>query len=171
MGAVPPTFFIMTRFGMAQDTQTIIERIREVVVPILSSMGLELVDLELSGHGRRGHLRIFIDKAGGVNVDDCEQVSRYVGHALDAADPIPNAYLLEVSSPGLDRPLRKAEDYQRATGKLARLKLTRPLDGEWVIIGRLQGLQGNRVEIQSEDREPVQIALADIAQARLEVEW
>jgi ribosome maturation factor RimP len=156
---------------MAQDTQTIIERIREVIGPILSSMGLELVDLELSGQGRRGHLRIFIDKPGGVNVDDCEQVSRYVGHALDVADPIPYAYLLEVSSPGLDRPLRKSEDYQRAAGKLVRLKLTRPMDGEWVIIGRLQGLQGDRVEVQPEEGERVQVALADIAQARLEVEW
>ena len=156
---------------MAPDTQTTIERIREVVVPILSSMGLELVDLGLSGHGRRGHLRIFIDKAGGVNVDDCEQVSRYVGHALDVADPIPFAYLLEVSSPGLDRPLRKAEDYQRSVGKLVRLKLSRPMDGEWVLIGRLKGLLDDRVEVQPEDREPVQVALADIAQARLEVEW
>jgi ribosome maturation factor RimP len=156
---------------MATDTQTTIERIREVVAPILSSMGLELVDLELSGHGRRGHLRIFIDKAGGVNVDDCEQVSRYVGHALDVADPIPFAYLLEVSSPGLDRPLRKAEDYQRSVGKLVRLKLSRPMDGEWVLIGRLKGLQGDCVELQPEDGDPVQVALADIAQARLEVEW
>ncbi|HUK57403.1 MAG TPA: ribosome maturation factor RimP [Nitrospiria bacterium] len=156
---------------MVRDTQTIIERIRELVGPILSSMGLELVDLELSGQGRRGHLRIFIDKDGGVNVDDCEQASRYVGHALDAVDPIPNAYLLEVSSPGLDRPLRKAEDYRRFAGKLARLKLVRPLDGAWVVVGRLRGLEGDRVELQPEDREAVQIALADIAQARLEVEW
>jgi ribosome maturation factor RimP len=156
---------------MAQDTQTIIERIREVVVPILSSMGLELVDLELSGHGHRGHLRIYIDKPGGVNVDDCEQVSRYVGHALDAADPIPNAYLLEVSSPGLDRPLRKAEDYRRSVGKLVRLKLTQPRDGAWVVIGRLKGLLDERVEVQPEEGEPIQVSLADIAQARLEVEW
>ena len=156
---------------MAQDTETTIERIREVIAPILTSMGLELVDLELSGHGRRGHLRIFIDKPGGVNVDDCEQVSRYVGHALDVADPISHAYLLEVSSPGLDRPLRKAEDYQRAVGKLVRLKLNQPRDGEWVLIGRLQGLQEDVIEIKPEDGEPVKVALADIAQARLEVEW
>jgi len=156
---------------MAQDTETTIERIREVIAPILTSMGLELVDLELSGHGRRGHLRIFIDKPGGVNVDDCEQVSRYVGHALDVADPISHAYLLEVSSPGLDRPLRKAEDYQRAVGKLVRLKLNQPRDGEWVLIGRLQGLQEDVIEIKPEDGEPVRVALADIAQARLEVEW
>jgi len=156
---------------MATDIETTIERIREVIAPILNSMGLELIDLELSGHGRRGHLRIFIDKAGGVNVDDCEQVSRYVGHALDVADPIPHGYLLEVSSPGLDRPLRKIEDYQRAAGKLVRLKLNHPRDGEWVIIGRLQGLKEDGIEVKPEDGEPIRVALADITQARLEVEW
>lgn len=157
--------------AMIQDTQTILERIKEVVVPILSSMGLELVDLELSGHGGRSHLRIFIDKTGGVKVEDCEQVSRYVGHALDVADPIPNAYLLEVSSPGLDRPLRKVEDYQRSVGKLVRLKLARPRDGAWVVIGRLRSHQADSIEIKPDDGEPVRIALGDIAQARLEVEW
>lgn len=141
------------------------------MVPILSSMSLELVDLELSGRGKGSHLRIFIDKAGGVNVDDCEQVSRYVGYALDAADPIPSSYTLEVSSPGLDRLLRKVEDYRRSTGKLIRLKLVRPLNGEWVIVGRLLGLEADRVELKPDDRDPVQIALADIAQARLEIEW
>jgi ribosome maturation factor RimP len=98
-------------------------------------------------------------------------VSRYVGHALDAADPIPNAYLLEVSSPGLDRPLRKAEDYRQSVGKLVRLKLTQPRDGAWVVIGRLKGLLDERVEVQPEEGEPIQVSLADIAQARLEVEW
>jgi ribosome maturation factor RimP len=156
---------------MTQETQSNIDRIREVVLPILESMGLELVDLELSGRGKGGHLRIFIDKAGGVTVEDCEQVSRYVGHALDVADPIPSSYMLEVSSPGLDRPLRKIEDYRRSTGKLVRLKLARPVNGAWVVIGRLQGLQEDNVELKPNDGDPVRIALTDIAQARLEVEW
>ncbi|MEK6684188.1 MAG: ribosome maturation factor RimP [Nitrospirota bacterium] len=156
---------------MAQEIQANIDRIRDVVLPILDSMGLELVDLELSGRGKGSHLRIFIDKAGGIRVEDCELVSRYVGHALDVADPLPSSYVLEVSSPGLDRPLRKVGDYQRHTGKLVRLKLAHPLNGAWVIIGRLQGLQGDRVEIKADDGDPVQVALTDIAHARLEVEW
>ena len=147
------------------------DRIREVVLPILDSMGLELVDLELSGRGKGSHLRIFIDKAGGISVDDCEQVSRYVSHALDVADPIPSSYMLEVSSPGLDRPLRRIEDYRRYTGKLVRLKLARPMNGAWVIIGRLQGLQEDSLMIKPDDGDPVRIALSEIAQARLEVEW
>ena len=156
---------------MAQETQAIIGRIRDVVVPILDSMGLELVDLELSGRGNGSHLRIFIDKAGGITVEDCELASRYIGHALDAADPLPGSYMLEVSSPGLDRPLRRIEDYQRSLGKLVRLKLGHPLNGAWVVIGRLQGLQENQLELKLDDGDPVRIALTDIAQARLEVEW
>lgn len=156
---------------MAQETQANMDRIREVVLPILNSMGLDLVDLELSGRGKGSHLRIFIDKPGGITVEDCELVSRYVGHALDVADPIPSSYMLEVSSPGLDRPLRKVEDYQRSTGKLVRLKLVRPMNGAWVIIGRLQGLREDHVAIKPDNGDPVEVALAEIAQARLEVEW
>ncbi|MBI3811597.1 MAG: ribosome maturation factor RimP [Nitrospirae bacterium] len=156
---------------MAQETKANMDRIREVVLPILESMGLELIDLELSGRGKGSHLRIFIDKPGGIMVEDCEQVSRYVGHALDVADPIPSSYMLEVSSPGLDRPLRKVEDYQRSTGKLVRLKLARPMDGTWVIIGRLQGLHEDHVAIKPDDGDPVRVALTEIAHARLEVEW
>jgi ribosome maturation factor RimP len=156
---------------MTQETQAKIDQIREVVIPILESMGLELVDLELSGRGKGGHLRIFIDKAGGVTVEDCEQVSRYVGHALDVADPIPTSYMLEVSSPGLDRPLRKLEDYRRSAGKLVRLKLAQPVNGDWVVIGRLLGLQEDFVELKPDDGDSIRIALTDIAQARLEVEW
>jgi len=141
------------------------------VLPILESMGLELVDLDLSGRGKGGQLRIFIDKAGGVTVEDCEQVSRYVGHALDVADPIPNSYMLEVSSPGLDRPLRNVEDYRRSIGKLVRLKLVRPVNGAWVMIGRLEGLKDHEVEIKPDGGDPVQIPLTEITQARLEVEW
>lgn len=156
---------------MSQETQTNIDRIREVVLPILESLGLDLVDLELSGRGKGSHLRIFIDKAGGITVEDCEQASRYLGHALDVADPIPNAYVLEVSSPGLDRPLRRPDDYLRSIGKLIRLKFSRPLDGAWVLIGRLQGFKDDRVEIKPDDGDSIEVALADIAQARLEVEW
>jgi ribosome maturation factor RimP len=156
---------------MSQKTQTNIDRIREVVLPILESLGLELFDLELSGRGKGSHLRIFIDKAGGITVEDCEQASRYLGHALDVADPIPNAYMLEVSSPGLDRPLRKPGDYLRSIGKLVRLKFSRPLDGDWVLIGRLQGFKDDRVEIKPDDGDSIEVSLADIAQARLEVEW
>lgn len=153
---------------MAQEK---IEKIREIVAPLLVSMGLELVDLELSGSAKQSRLRIFIDKAGGVTVDDCEQASRYIGYALDTADPISGTYTLELSSPGLDRPLRKVEDYRRYTGKLVRLKMARPLLGAWTIVGRFQSIDMDRMKIQPAEGEPIEVALADVNQARLEVEW
>ncbi len=149
----------------------IYERIREVVTPILNSMGLELVEVEVSGQGRRSQLRIFIDKAGGVTLADCEHANRFIGHALDVADPFPNAYTLEVSSPGLDRPLRHPEDYQRYRGRLIRVKLARPREGVWTLIGRLQGVEEGRLRIQPNGEDPFEVALVDVAQARLEVEW
>ena len=153
---------------MAQD---ITDRIREVVTPILKSMGLELVDLELSGLGKRSHVRVYVDRPGGVSLGEIEQASRFIGHAMDVADPVPTAYLLEVSSPGLDRPLRKFEDYQRSLGKLVRFKLARPLRGNWVVIGRLQTAAPGRLEIRLENGEAEVLAPADVLQARLEVEW
>lgn len=153
---------------MAQDTKV---QIKEVITPILDSMGIELVDLEISGHIRRSHLRLYIDKTGGVTVDDCEQVSRYVGHALDVADPIEGSYTLEVSSPGLSRPLKKIEDYRRHVGRRVRLKLVSPRNGDWILVGRLQATEDDRVTIQPETGEPVELGIEDIAQGRLEIEW
>jgi len=156
---------------MTLQNQAHIDQIREIVAPILESMGLELIDLEWSGQAKGGHLRIFIDKAGGIKVEDCEQVSRYVGHALDVADPIPNKYILEVSSPGLDRPLRKPADYIRSIGKLVRLKFNRPVRGDWVLIGRLERFDDDGLSVKPDDGEAVRIALGEVAQARLEIEW
>lgn len=157
---------------MAPKTKEDIEsRVREVIGPILNSMNLELVELELAGQGPRAKLRLFIEKPGGVTLADCEQASRFIGHALDVADPFPGSYTLEVSSPGLDRPLRGAEDYRRFAGRLARLKLVRPLEGEWTVVGRIQGLEGERILLEVKDRGRLEVGLADVAQGRLEVEW
>ncbi|HEY5649334.1 MAG TPA: ribosome maturation factor RimP [Nitrospiria bacterium] len=147
------------------------EEIQGVISPILDSMGLELVDLDLQAQGRRSLLRIYIDKAGGVTITDCEQANRFIGHALDVSDPFPGPYTLEVSSPGLDRPLKKLEDYKRYQGKLAKIKLTEAIDGNWTIIGRLMGVQAGSISIKPEDGEAVSIPLSAVAKARLEVEW
>jgi ribosome maturation factor RimP len=156
---------------MTQQNQTNIDRIREIVTPILESMGLELFDLEWTGRGSGSHLRVFIDKAAGITLEECEQASRFIGHALDVADPIPGTYVLEVSSPGLDRPLRKPDDYIRSIGKLVRLKLNRPIRGAWVMTGHLRRFEDDGLEVGTGDGTSVRIALEEIAQARLEVEW
>ena len=92
-------------------------------------MGLELVEVMYVRQGPRSLVRVLIDKPGGVSVTDCEQAHKALGPALDVADPVPHAYMLEVSSPGLDRPFKRLQDYQRAIGKEVNLKLRQPLNG------------------------------------------
>lgn len=110
---------------------------QEVISPILWTLGLELIDVVCSGQGTRSVVRVLIDKPGGVTIADCEQAHKTLGPALDVVDPFPHAYTLEVSSPGLDRPFQRLQDYQRAIGKLVSLKLRQPLEGQWRISGEL----------------------------------
>src|SRR5690242_7128044 len=117
--------------------QRVADRLREVISPILWTLGLELVDVVCVGQGPRSVVRVLIDKPGGVTIADCEQAHKVLGPALDVADPFPHAYTLEVSSPGLDRPFKRAQDYQRAIGKEVSLKLRQPLEGQWKVTGQL----------------------------------
>ena len=117
--------------------QPVADRLHEVITPILWTLGLELVDVVCVGKGPRSIVRVLIAKSAGVSIADCEQAHKALGPALDVADPFPHAYTLEVSSPGLDRPFKRFQDYQRAIGKEVSLKLRQPLDGQWRITGQL----------------------------------
>ncbi|HJU05722.1 MAG TPA: ribosome maturation factor RimP [Nitrospiraceae bacterium] len=155
-----------------REPHAIAESVRAVAMPIVRALEVELVDVECVGHGSASIVRVFIDKPGGVNLDDCEQVHVSLGHALDVADPIPHAYRLEVSSPGLDRPLKQQDDYRRAHGKLINVKLRQAIDGQWRIVGRL--IETNETGIVlagSQSARAVQIEWAAIASGRLEVEF
>lgn len=121
-----------------RGSEAIADRLQGVISPILWTLGLDLVDLLYVGQGPRSVIRILIDKPGGVTITDCEQAHRVLGPALDVADPFPHPYTLEVSSPGLDRPFRRLQDYQRAVGKEIALKLRQPLNGQWRVTGRLE---------------------------------
>jgi len=121
-----------------RGSEAIADRLQGVITPILWTLGLDLVDLLYVGQGPRSVIRILIDKPGGVTITDCEQAHRVLGPALDVADPFPHPYTLEVSSPGLDRPFRRLQDYQRAVGKEIALKLRQPLNGQWRVMGRLE---------------------------------
>ena len=118
-------------------SEPVADRLQEIVSPILWTLGLELVDVVCVGQGSRSVVRVLISKPGGVTIADCEQAHKALGPALDVADPFPHAYTLEVSSPGLDRPFKRLQDYQRAIGKEVSLKLRQPLEGQWKITGRL----------------------------------
>ena len=106
-----------------------LERIREITEMVANSEGLELVEVEFLGQGPRAVLRIFLDKPGGITVEDCQSVSHQVGTILDVEDFIRWSYTLEVSSPGLDRKLLKPSDYQHFAGKLVKLVLRGPRQG------------------------------------------
>jgi len=117
--------------------QPVADRLHEIISPILWTLGLELVDVVCAGQGPRSVVRVLIDKSDGVSIADCEQAHKVLGPALDVADPFPHAYTLEVSSPGLDRPFKRSQDYKRAIGKEVTFKLRQPLEGQWRITGRL----------------------------------
>lgn len=117
-------------------------------------LGYELVGIERLSQGKRGLLlRIYIDSEDGITLDDCERVSHQVSGILDVEDPIPGHYILEVSSPGLDRPLFTLEQYQRFIGKKATIRLHRPLDTRRVFTGILQQVQEQNIIIVVEGRE------------------
>ena len=142
------------------------ETLLKILEPAVNGLGYELVELEFQGK----LLRLYIDQAQGVTLDDCEKVSRQVGAVLDVADPIPGHYTLEVSSPGLDRPLRKPADFAARTGQRARIELSLPLDGRRRFAGTLRGLENDAVLIEV-DGALFRLPLAQIAKARLVPEF
>jgi len=127
--------------------QPVADRLHEIISPILWTLGLELVDVVCAGQGPRSVVRVLIDKSDGVSIADCEQAHKVLGPALDVADPFPHAYTLEVSSPGLDRPFKRSQDYQRAIGKEVTFKLRQPLEGQWRITGRLMQVDEQAVVV------------------------
>ena len=148
---------------MSEDERAL--RIEAVIQPVLRDHGLELVDLEWRAHGPRGVLRVFVDKLGGVALADIERVSREVGDTLDVADLISERYDLEVSSPGLDRPLRKDREFRWALGKRVRCWLA---DGEEVA-GRLIDVAEDRLVMETEEGAQ-DVPRGDLRKARLDAE-
>lgn len=145
------------------------EHIAKLVEPLLVREGFELVAVEIAGTGPRTLLRVFIDKEGGVSLDDCANVSEALDAMLDVEDPFESSYTLEVSSPGVDRPLFKPADYTRFAGKHARVKTFGPIEGAGnrkVFDGTLLGLEGEAVRIDV-DGTPYTVPLSVIAKAHL----
>jgi len=140
--------------------------IEGVVQPVLHDHGLTLVDLEWRPRRPRGVLRVFVDKPGGVGIDDCQRVSREVGDVLDASALIEEGYDLEVSSPGLDRQLRTDREFRWAAGKRVRCWLA----GGQEVRGRLLGIDGGQVVLEQDDGTEAKLDRASITKARLEAE-
>lgn len=156
--------------GSPQRAAEIVERVRNLAEPILADRGLELVDVEFQREGRGWILRLYMDRGGGVTLDDCQRVSGELGDHLDVADIIPHSYTMEVSSAGLDRPLTKDADFLRFAGKAARITTSEAVQGQRNFRGRLGGLADGEVLLDLTDGRQVRIPRALIARARLEIE-
>ncbi|MCL6587010.1 MAG: ribosome maturation factor RimP [Anoxybacillus sp.] len=148
------------------------EVVEELVAPILDDMDLELVDIEYVKEGKNWFLRVFIDSEEGIDIEQCGVVSEKLSEKLDAVDPIPYNYFLEVSSPGAERPLKKAKDFERAVGKNVYIKTYEPIEGEKEFEGELTNFDGQTVTVtvkQKTRRKSIDIPFEKIASARLAV--
>ena len=155
---------------MAMDTRTIVEETTRIVEPVLEDMGFELVDVEYLSKGGRMVLQLFIDKDGGVTIDDCAGVSGEIGDLIDVRDIIDHEYVLEVSSPGLDRPLKKLKDFQWASGRTVKIRTKRPREGRRNYTGRLERVEEEAVTLLVDGGE-VTLPLADVEKANLVYEF
>lgn len=155
---------------MSQGKAKILEVCTKLAEEVAARQGAEVVDVEYVKERGEYFLRVFIDKPGGVTLDDCQAFSEEIGALLDEVDPIPQSYSLEISSPGIERPLKKERDFERFAGRRAAIKTYAPLDGRKNWKGTLQGLQGDQVLIEV-DGEVARIPLAAIAKAHLVAEF
>ncbi len=157
-------------FTAAKYMRQVPEKIQRIVEDVVTSMGYELVGVEHLMHDKSGVLRVYIDKNQGIMLDDCQAVSHQLSGVLDVEDPVPGNYNLEISSPGLDRPLFKPGDFERFAGQSIKVKLVRAQQGRKNYKGILQGWQGNEVIIDMQGQE-VRLSLDNIDQARLAPEF
>lgn len=143
------------------------DRIADLIEPSLSAMGYGLVRVQLSG-GRRQRLQVMAERQDDANmtVEDCAEISRMLSALLDVEDPIPGEYTLEVSSPGIDRPLTRLADFDRFAGLEAKIETRLPVDGRRRFKGRLAGTDGNDISLQDETG-TMTIAFADVQKAKL----
>lgn len=150
--------------------KTLLTKVKELIEPQITEMGLELFDVEYVKEGTHWYLRIYIDKEGGVDIDDCAAVSQKVSDLLDKENIIPQAYMLEVSSPGIERPLRKEEDYEKHKGELVSVHTSKQFEGYSRFTGILMGLIEDKVVLGYNGNE-ISIPLEFIERAHLTFEF
>jgi ribosome maturation factor RimP len=169
VGSPHSFFWELSRLGH----ESVLEAVRGIALRVTGGRGYELTDVEVK-RDKGGHLvRLFVDKDGGIGLDELQAVSEEVAAILDAEDPIPSSFTLEVSSPGLDRPLRDENDYRRSVGKLVRLSSYEPVDGRRHWTGRLTAFEDGvaSVTLEKEGGKVCRVPLAKVSHGRLEVEF
>lgn len=143
------------------------QKAEAIAEPIVSNFGFELVDVEYVKEAGTWYLRLYIDKEGGITIDDCEAVSRLFSDKLDEEDFIDDAYIMEVSSPGLGRPLKKEKDFRRSVGKEVEIRTYRPIEKQKEFFGILSAYDDTHVTITLENQETMVFQKAEIALIRL----
>lgn len=146
------------------------ERIREIAVRVATENNLELVHTQIAGANKSLTVRVFIDKPGGVTHEDCSAVSRQLDTIFDAEDFVLSAYLLEVSSPGLERELYSLKDFERFVGKLAKVKTNVAIDGQRNFRGRIAGIEGEEIVFDDKTRGVARFPYSAVAKANLEID-
>ena len=152
---------------MSGNPKVAVDQVERIVETLLKSEGLELMDLEFRKEARGWVLRVFMDKPGGVTLDDCTEISRQLGDQLEVDNLIPHAYTLEVSSPGLDRPLKREKDFMHSIGKLVQLSTNVPLQGQTFFKGVLLDYKAAGCLRLAETKKIWEIPVSSVAKARL----
>lgn len=148
-------------------TESLIE---EMAAPVIANLGLELVDVEFKKEGGNWYLRIFIDKPDGITHEDCQTVSKQISSLIDEKDPIAQSYFLEVSSPGLERPLKKIEDFAKYVGSMVNISTFTSLDGQKSFQGKLAGVEEGNIVLTIKEKRLL-IPFDKISSARLAIEF
>ena len=146
------------------------ERIKQIAAGAAQDVGVEFVHCEIVGAKRNMTVRVYIDKPGGVSVEDCASVSRRMEEILDADDFIPTAYLLEVSSPGLERELYSVDDFRKFVGQKVKVKLSSPVNGQKVFVARIAGVEGGDIVLSNKEQGEIRFPYSEVSKANLRVD-
>ncbi len=149
------------------DGVSVADRVAGLIGPVVAELGFELIDVEFLAERGRRILRVYADSERGINLDECALVSREVGSLIDLEDLIPGNYVLEVSSPGLDRPLKKSDDFLRALGRRVKIQTAGPVEGRRKFTGTLERFDGDSVEVIVDDGGSFVLPAALIRKANL----
>ncbi len=155
--------------GVGVMSELIVDKVRDFVQSLLPAMGLELFDVQFRREGEGWVLRVFIESETGVTLDHCSSVSRELSRYLDVEDLINHAYYLEVSSPGLERPLRSTDDFYRCCGKKAKVRFHDAIDGEKVFEGVIEAVEDDQIHLRLEDSRLIVFSFEKINKARLSI--
>lgn len=161
----------MNSEGCSEENRPLVRKVREALAKALEGQGLELVDLTWRREAPGMVLKFLVDKPGGITVDECADLNQMIADILDAKGLIQERYLLEISSPGLDRELKTKRHFDRELGRLVRVKTRRPIEGGSAHVGTLREVDRKMIVIEKKDGMRVAITFDQIASARLEVEF